>query len=48
MKEYKKPEIINKEITFDTNVCRLSNANNSLNSFENDGYGIFEDFEDVQ
>ena len=48
MKNYNKPDIFNEEISPIENVCFLSKTNNSLDSFEDDGYGVFEDFEDVQ
>lgn len=48
MKKYKKPNIFVEEVKLNSNICAISQANNPLNSFENDGYGVFEDFEDIK
>ena len=46
MKKYKKPDILIKEVNTISNLCYVSETNNPLNSFEDDGYGVYEDFTD--
>lgn len=48
MKEYKKPNIFIEEINTISNICYVSQANGPLDSFENDGYGVYEDFKDIE